>query len=318
MKAGATAAGLVLSLTGSAWACLWYYGTDLHGKEFASSTWDPKTYISRFTDHSEHGRRQRLRMEGPTPGLYPGDNYKARSDMATTLVYKGETGKAIEIFKEIEKEQPNEYVVAANLGTAYELHGDLVSAKQWISEAIRRNPNSHYGTEWLHVLILDARMALAKDPKWLETHSVLGVDFGKDPAPRKPAAWPVAVKIEGAAVADRENARATVNALEYQLHERMGFVPPPDPVVGDLLCDLGNVLATTSTIEHAIVVYDLALTYKPLQADLIAARRAHLQEVVDTRRRWEELKKLAWYGGAGLLMIALIGLWIRQRATSAQ
>src|SRR6185503_7493595 len=103
------------------------------------------------------------------------------------------------------------YVVAANLGTAYELHGDLVAARRWIAEAIRRNPYSHEGTEWLHVLILDARMALAKDPNWLASHSVLGIDFGNEPAPLVPKAWP-----------KNQDGQSTVRALQYQLRERMG------------------------------------------------------------------------------------------------
>jgi tetratricopeptide (TPR) repeat protein len=235
-----------------------------------------------------------LRLDSPPPYREPAESYKSRSDEATTLVYKGETAKAIEIYNDIEKEKPGEYVVAANLGTAYELHGDLVSAKRWIAEAIRRNPNSHYGTEWLHVLILDARMALAKDPKWIENHSVLGVDFGKEPVPVRPATW----------TKDQDD-KSTLRALEYQLHERMGFVRPPDSIVGDLLVDLGNVLATTSTIEHAIAVYDLALTYKPLQSDLVIKRQAHLREVVEARHRRELLTWGAWIT-AGVVFLGVL------------
>jgi len=286
---------LALSMSGSAWACLWYYGTNLHGEKLAVATFNPESYVRRLNDHSEHARRTRLRMDGPMPVRDPADSYKARSDEATTLVYKGETAKAIEIYKEIEKEKPGEYVVAANLGTAYELHGDLVNAKRWIAEAIHRNPGSHEGTEWLHVLSLNARMAQAKDPQWIETHSVLGVDFGRDPAPVLPAAW-----------TQDQNAKTTLTALEYQLHERMGFVPPPDPIVGDLVVDLGNVLATTSTIEHAIAVYDLALTYKPPRADLVMKRRDHLQEVVRSRHNRESLKLIGWIG-LGVLALAGLG-----------
>jgi hypothetical protein len=91
----------------------------------------------------------------------------------------------------------------------------------------------------------------------------------------------------------------------------MGFVPPPDPIVGDLLFDLGNVLATTSTIEHAIAVYDLALTYQPPHAGLIANRRAHLQEVVQSRRRRETLKRMGWIAG-GILLVGLGVFWVRR------
>ena len=297
-----------LSLTSSAWACLWYYGTDMHGKALTLSVIDPAAYVKSLTDHSEHGRRVQLSAiptpEPPPPKIE--ERYKARSDMAATLVYKGKAKEAIDILMEVEKEKPGEYVVAANLRTAYELHGDLPKAHHWISEAIRRNAYAHDGTEWLHVLILDARMALAKDPKWLETHSVLGADFGKDPEPKSPSAWPKGQSLE-----------STKHALEYQLHERMGFVPPPDPVVGDLLFDLANVLALTVTVEHAIAVDDLALTYKPVKAEMVATRRAHFQEVVDGRHRTKALKQVGGTVGVALILLALVGFWMRARARAA-
>src|SRR5688572_8835547 len=107
----------------TAWACLWYYGTDMHGKAKTLSVMDPATYVQALTDHSEHGRRVEMSLI-PTPRPpqpKTEERYKARSDQAATLVYKGETAKAIEILTEVEKEKPGEYIVAANLGTAYEL-----------------------------------------------------------------------------------------------------------------------------------------------------------------------------------------------------
>ena len=292
----------------TAWACLWYYGTDMHGKPKTLSVVDPANYVQQLTDHSEHGRRMRISMipEPQPPKAKGEERYKERSDRAATLVYQGKAKEAVEILTEVEKEKPGEYIVAANLGTAYELHGDLPKAHHWISEAIRRNANAHDGTEWLHLLILDARMGLAKDPKRLETHSVLGVDFGKDPEPISPPAWPKG-----------QSLRSTQHALEYQLHERMGFVPAPDPVVGDLLFDLGNVLASSMTVEHAIAVYDLALTYKPVQAELVAKRRAHLQDVIDSRHRTKALKGVGGTVGVALILLALWGFWMRARARAS-
>ena len=97
----------------------------------------------------------------------------------------------------------------------------------------------------------------------------------------------------------------------------MGFVPAPDPVVGDLLFDLGNLLSSSMTVEHAIAVYDLALTYKPVQADLVAQRRAHLQGVIDGRHRTKVFKGVGGTVGVALILLALVGFWMRARARSA-
>jgi len=194
----------------------------------------------------------------------PSDDFKARSDRAAFLIYTGEPKAAITILEAIEKEKPGEYIVAANLGTAYELAGDDAQARRWIERSIELNPESHYGTEWLHVLILNAKLARKADPGWLQHRSVLGIDFGDADLPANPPP-----------TKDKQRTLDSVrSALEYQLHERLYFAKPPDPIVADLLFDLGNVLALTASLEHAVVVYEKALEYGPERPELVRQRLA--------------------------------------------
>jgi tetratricopeptide (TPR) repeat protein len=248
-------------------ACIWFYGTDIEGKPVKFMEYGPADYVKFLTDHSHE--RFDFEKEPPPPDAPPNDSFRAQSDYAASLVLKGEYVKAIEIFEGIEKAHPNEYVIAANLGTAYELSGDNEKALKWISEGIRRNPQSHYGTEWLHVRILEAKLALAKDPDWLKTHSVLGLNFENELRPKMPWQLP-----EG------QNLESVQTALEYQLHERLEFVKPPEPIVGELLADLGNILSLNRSLEHAIAVYDVALKFNPVHADLISKRRTFMQGLV--------------------------------------
>jgi tetratricopeptide (TPR) repeat protein len=292
---------LLLSVAG----CLWYYGTNVHGEPRAVNDRDPDKYVLRLKDDSEHLRIRNDQNPLPDPGI-EGD-FKKRSDYAATLVHRGDAKKAVKILEEIERGHPGEYVVAANLGTAHELSGNDEEALHWIREGLKRNQDSHFGTEWLHILILESKIALAKDPKWLETHTVLGVDFGKDLLPVAPVAWSA-----------REVMYEKRHALQYQLHERMSFVKAPDPVVGDLLADLGHLAALEMSIEHAVAIYGVALEYKTPQAELVTRRRDHLQKQAEEsrlrRERWERLKSLMAYGG----VIAAIGLavavyyWVRR------
>ena len=46
--------------------------------------------------------------------------FNERSDYAVALMYLGRGGEAIKLLQELEKEQPGQYFVAANLGTAFE------------------------------------------------------------------------------------------------------------------------------------------------------------------------------------------------------
>lgn len=131
------------------------------------------------------------------------------TDYAAALVFMRRAEAAIPVLVALEHDHPGRYATAANLGTAYELTGDLPNALKWISEGIARDASSHEGTEWLHVAILEAKLRLQQDASWLAARSVL------DTVPARPA-------------------EETVHAIEHQLSERLRFVTPADPVVCDL------------------------------------------------------------------------------------
>lgn len=256
---------ILLAMTAPVVACLQYYATDLEGHRIELRGYGPPDYIRYLTDHKHESYDEpdeAEKVEVPT-------EYKARSDYAADLVHKGKYDKAIDIFEDIEKSHPGEYIVAANLGTAYELSGNNEKALQWISEGIKRNAKAHLGTEWLHVKILEAKLALTKDPDWLKTHSVLGLNFENEARPKMPWQFP-----EG------QDLKSVQAALEYQLHERLEFVKPPEPIVGELLGDLANIVAQTKSVEHAQAVYELALTYKPVHSDILEKRRDYMRSLI--------------------------------------
>jgi hypothetical protein len=107
---------------------------------------------------------------------------------------------------------------------------------------------------------------LASDPAWLTSHSVLGVAFGNEAQPAPP----------GRTVIGNTGFEVTLPeieaALRFQLKERIGFVPPPNAVVADLLGDLGNVMVLNKSIRAAIPIYKLALEYQPARPLLIQQR----------------------------------------------
>src|SRR5437868_4531353 len=148
---------------------------------------------------------------------------------------------------------------------------------------MRRNPESHERTEWLHLRILKARMALAKNPDWLKSHSVTGLDFGMEVKPRMPDEWPQ----------DSGGANGVIKALTYQLRERMAFVPAPDPLVGSLIADLAVLLMLYRSVEFALPVFDLALTYRPVRADQVAARKSLSEEIRLSEANADDNFKLA-------------------------
>lgn len=258
---------------GVAIACVQTYETDIRGKAVEPAGYGASEVILAHQERAElHSRLKNLKVEFESSS--PVTDYKERNDYAVVLMSLGETEKAIEILKSIESERPNEYNTAANLGTAFELHGDLANALNWIKIGIERNPKAHEGTEWLHVKILEAEIALERDPDWLASHSVLGLDFGYRAKPNTPR-----IQLTGN-TGQQLTKDNVLSALRFQLKERVGLVPPSNAVVADLLGDLANMIALNVSLEQAIPVYELAIEYDPADPTILESRLLRAQRLV--------------------------------------
>lgn len=185
------------------------------------------------------------------------------SDLGSMMVYTGQYLKAKQIFQEIEEKTPGLYQTAANLGTTYELLGQNDSALYWIKRAVEINPNSHRGSEWIHVKILEAKVKANGDEKYLWTHSILSLDFGDDKIPVNKTNL------------DLQNLR---DNLYDQLNERMSFIKPKDPIVAQLLFDLGNVCALTRDATSGLQVYQSAKEYGYI-SDLFDKRISYFEKL---------------------------------------
>ncbi|HEY0073898.1 MAG TPA: tetratricopeptide repeat protein [Abditibacteriaceae bacterium] len=217
----------------------------------------------------------------------------ALNEKAVVLVHLGHHQQAFQILQNVEKRHPGHYRTAANLGTAYELLGKNEEALRWIKEGIKRNPKSHQGSEWLHVRILEAKIALQKDKDWLKTHSVTGLEFGTADSPDFPSSYPRGNQGQVLEAGHVES------ALKYQLHERLEFIAPPEEVVSDLLFDLANLHALFHDPQAARPVYEMAWKYGPARPELVKSR---LESAGGTAGLplWI---KLLFVGGASALLV---------------
>lgn len=163
-----------------------------------------------------------------------------RNNYAVALIHLGRLDEAVSVLLRLEKEFPGHYSVASNLGTAYDLMGQDVLALEWITKGIERNPDSHDGSEWLHIRILEAKLKMKDNPEWLKTHSVSGLDFGAGNLPEKPSADRGASALPTGNQGQPLSFLKAYDGLGYQLKERLQFVKPADPIVADLLMDYGQ------------------------------------------------------------------------------
>jgi hypothetical protein len=149
------------------------------------------------------------------------------NDLAAGRILSGRVSEGIQLLRELEAKQPGNAVVAANLGTALELAGDDEEALKWIRESVRRDPREHEGSEWVHVKILEAKLALKQDPNWLRKNSILG--------------WREGQRLPLDEISRPRRAIDIIDAIQYQLDERIVFVEGKDPIVADLHLTIGDI-----------------------------------------------------------------------------
>ena len=286
MKAFAiTAALLLLAFPAKPCANFSGSGTKFNGAWASGASilgvWELRRALSR--DLQKDGVAMEAELRSAT-------NFNDRSDYSIALMYLGRSQEAVALLQKLEKEQPGKYFVAANLGTAYELAGDNENAAHWIAEGIRRNPESHEGTEWLHLKILEAKIARQSDPDYFKKHSVLDIV----PEPMTPDTVLGKEQLHPAAVEE---------AIQHQLSERMQFVKPPDPAVAGLLFDYAAIEAGTRTLESAEQILRMAVDY-----GYPSEKVQPLLKTYDSRIAMRKFSQYAFYGFLAACALGLLFL----------
>jgi hypothetical protein len=167
------------------------------------------------------------------------------SDYGLIFILEGKYEEAKNIYLEIEKIKPGRYETASNLGTVYELLGDNKKALKWVKKAIAIYPESHMDSEWLHVKILEAK--IKGSDQFITSDFLLNHNFGRATIPTRNLTQSQLLHLK--------------NALFFQLNERVTFIKPRDKIMAQLLFDMGNVLALSSSPYEATVLYEQAKTY---------------------------------------------------------
>ena len=244
--------------TSSAFACLNPIGRSAVGDWIYVEGVGPQDFHKALTTHEGKAHWLNILTQLKLERVHSrAQRVENTTNTAVAMLHLGMVKGAIRLLEKLEQTDPGLYYTAANLGTAYELNGENERALEWIKKGIDRNADAHNGTEWLHVKILEAKLALEKDPEWLRHNSVIGMHRLNDE--QLLLGGPVAIGNYGHGIDLKE----VESALIYQLHERLEFIKPPDRVVANLLFDLSRTLARTRGPEHAAVIKSFAQTYGP-------------------------------------------------------
>ena len=221
------------------------------------------------------------------------------SDRGYVLVIQGKYKEALDLYLNIEKSHPNRYSTASNLGTIYELLGDNTNALKWIKKSVAISPDSHNGSEWLHIKILEAKL----NPNTITSEFFIKTSFGNFDMPVSDLSWDQTEKL--------------TKSIYYQLNERMSFIKSEDPIIALLLFELGNLAMIDGNIFDANQIYKQAKEYG-YNSDLLTKRISFTNGYLSADKNKKYKTEAVYttkvnYGKTALLiisiLIALIGLY---------
>ena len=187
-------------------------------------------------------------------------NYMLLSDYSVCLMKLGKQKEALEILRALYKHYPNEYKIAANLGTAYELNGQVDSALKYIKRDLQLNPNDHEGSEWVHVKVLETKLELKKNTTYLKDHSVLQLNEAQ------------------------KKDSIVLQHISIQLQERVPFTPvttTPDDIMISLFIDLADISANIKSIEYARAYYQIAKKYYGSKLPLLDEKIKEMEKLMN-------------------------------------
>src|SRR5438270_6117289 len=111
-----------------------------------------------------------------------------KADLGALYVRLGELSKAVNLLREAQREHPNHFAIAANLGTAWQLLGNLEQASYALKDALRLAPGKHQRAEEYHLRLVRLRLQKKGLAELEELFGVRWVDDSGGYTPGKLAA----------------------------------------------------------------------------------------------------------------------------------
>lgn len=246
---------LILCVAFSSNACGNEYGMSLNGDRLHT----PIFYLSDFyrtfdTDEIRKKLNEAIAKRGQEE-----DDFKNESNIALYYMKLGEVKKALQILEPLAAEYPDEYIIIANLGTAYELDGQLTKAFELIKKGYEINPDSHYGSEWIHIKILEAKIAHGSNSSWYISHPI--------------------ITVEELLEKNTGHERRYRNHLTAQIRTRVPFTPAPNKVIANLLRTYAEYCAEHDTYENALMARIYVLEFEDSRYQLLRDRE-YLAELI--------------------------------------
>jgi hypothetical protein len=189
------------------------------------------------------------------------------ADLGALYVRLGEAGKAVALLRPAQREHPNHFGIAANLGTAWQLQGDLEQAVPCLEQAVRLAPGKFQKAEEYHLRLVRQRLREPRGTQGLD--DLFGVRYVGDQDRYEPGKLNAAQrkKLPGSAVA---------------LVQQLGLWLPSDP---RLLWQLAELAGAHGDVRTAAAMMDGCVTQFGLQDPELRRHRQMMRAAADTGTR---------------------------------
>jgi hypothetical protein len=183
------------------------------------------------------------------------------ADLGALYLRLGEVNKALEILRPAQRDHPDHHALAANLGTGWQMQGNLAQAALALTRAVKLAPPAYRKAEELHLELVRLRARERSGEQGLD--DLFGVRYG---GAKK--------KYEPGKIADEERKKLPPDAVA--LMQRLALWLPAD---ARLLWQLGELAAVGGDLRTAAAMMDgcvveFSLRHPTLRKHRLAMRAA--------------------------------------------
>ena len=166
------------------------------------------------------------------------------ADLGALYVRLGEAGKAVDLLRTGQREHPTHFRINANLGTAWQLRGDLDQAALCLEQAVQLAPGKYQKAEEYHRKLVRLRLRPRAEKNSQELDDLFGVRFVDEKGDYVPGKL---------AAAEAKKLPSGAAALVQQLALWL-------PADGRLLWQLGELANAHGDVKMAAAIFDGCVT----------------------------------------------------------
>ncbi|HBI44387.1 MAG TPA: hypothetical protein DDY78_16270 [Planctomycetales bacterium] len=180
------------------------------------------------------------------------------ADLGAIYVRLGEVGKALEVLQPAQRAHPEHFRLNANLGTAWQLNGDLDQAAAYLQQSVRLASDKYKKAEELHFKLVRQRARPPRDAEKLD--DLFGVRYA-------------------AGRLDAEQRKALPDDAPAQLQQLALWLPAD----GRLLWQMGELAAVNGDTAAGAAMLDGCVTEFGMRSPELREHRQALRNAADAR-----------------------------------